>query len=104
MAHPVTDMATVCGEKELAVEAEAVHTEVDGADVPYHKSRLEKRLVLKQDLSMVVLLSGCYWFAYLVCPVSDIDALDLQSPKRVQGSWSSRQCSSHGIPDRPWFE
>ncbi|KAJ9610477.1 hypothetical protein H2200_005254 [Cladophialophora chaetospira] len=59
------DMDTVSTQKELAIEAEAVHTEVDGADVPHHKSKKEKRLVLKQDLSIVLLLSGCYWFAYL---------------------------------------
>lgn len=33
----------------------------------HHKDRKERRLVLKQDFSIVLLLSGCYWFAYLVC-------------------------------------
>lgn len=28
--------------------------------------KLQKKLLLKQDLALVVLLSGCYWFAYLV--------------------------------------
>ena len=69
MHHPSKDMDTVSLQKELAVEAEAVHTEVDGAKVPHHKSKKEKRLILKQDLSIVVLLAGCYWFAYLVCAV-----------------------------------
>ena len=32
----------------------------------HHKDKKERKLVLKQDLSIVLLLSGCYWFAYLV--------------------------------------
>ena len=32
----------------------------------HHKGNKERKLVLKQDLSIVLLLSGCYWFAYLV--------------------------------------
>ncbi|KIW93256.1 uncharacterized protein Z519_05861 [Cladophialophora bantiana CBS 173.52] len=59
------DMDTTSIQKELAIEAELVHADVDGADVVHHKTKKEKRLVLKQDLSIVVLLAGCYWFAYL---------------------------------------
>jgi hypothetical protein len=61
-------MDTSSTQKELAIEAEAVYFEADGAaNVPHRKSKKEKRLVLKQDLSIVLLLAGCYWFAYLVC-------------------------------------
>ena len=60
------------------VEYSASHMEVaagvNGADKGYtvagdahHKDKKERLLVLKQDLSIVLLLSGCYWFAYLVC-------------------------------------
>ena len=32
-----------------------------------HMAKVEKRVVLKQDLTIVLLLAGCYFFAYLVC-------------------------------------
>lgn len=67
--NPMTQDMDAASKHEIAIEAEAVHTEGDGmgAGMKHHKSKLEKRLVLKQDLSIVLLLSGCYWFAYLVC-------------------------------------
>lgn len=60
------DMDTASVQKELAVEAEAVVPEMNGTGNVPRKSKKEKRLVLKQDLTIVLLLSGCYWFAYLV--------------------------------------
>lgn len=36
-------------------------------DFKHEKSPREKRLVLKQDLAIVPLLAGCFFFAYLVC-------------------------------------
>jgi len=68
-------MDTALEQKELAIEAKAVQTEVNGADVAHHKSKKEKHLVLKQDLSIIVLLSGCYWFAYLVCSACNVDTV-----------------------------
>lgn len=53
--------------KEGVFEAESVHKEVEAQGAEHHKSKKEKRLLLKQDLSIVLLLFGCYWFAYLVC-------------------------------------
>lgn len=61
------DTESASTQKEIAVESEALHTETTAAYEAHHKSKKEKRLVLKQDLSIVLLLSGCYWFAYLVC-------------------------------------
>ena len=69
------DMDTASIQKERAVEVETVSTEVDGADVAYYKSRREKRLVLKQDLSIAVLFSECYWFAYLVCSACNVETV-----------------------------
>jgi hypothetical protein len=80
------DMDSVSMQKELAVEAEAVHANVDGTDVPHHKSKKEKRLVLKQDLSIVVLLSGCYWFAYLVCWVHSPEAFEKLTVSQDRGA------------------
>ncbi|KAL6246868.1 hypothetical protein RBB50_006175 [Rhinocladiella similis] len=51
--------------KEGVFEAESVHKEVEAQGAEHHKSKKEKRLLLKQDLSIVLLLFGCYWFAYL---------------------------------------
>ena len=36
------------------------------ADFKHEKSPREKRLLLKQDLAIVPLLAGCFFFAYLV--------------------------------------
>ncbi len=68
MAPSPRDIDTILEQKGLALEAEIVNLGTDGADMPHHKSKLEKRLIFKQDISIVVLLSGCYWFAYLVRP------------------------------------
>lgn len=70
------DMEAASTQKEIAVESEALHTETNAAYEAHHKSKKEKRLVLKQDLSIVFLLSGCYWFAYLVC-YNDITRFDI---------------------------
>lgn len=55
------------------VSAEYIEKVIRTADDAYiepgeshHKDKKERRLVLKQDVLIVVLLSGCYWFAYLV--------------------------------------
>lgn len=69
MNHASQDMESASSQKEIAVESKALHTETTTAYEAHHKGKKEKRLVLKQDLSIVLLLSGCYWFAYLVCYV-----------------------------------
>ena len=47
-----------------------MHVDADRIEVPsehsHHKSKQERRLVIKQDLVIVALLSGCFFFAYLV--------------------------------------
>ena len=55
-------------------EVSAAHKEIPTSDITplvdvHHKGKQERQLVLKQDLSIVLLLSGCYWFAYLVSRV-----------------------------------
>lgn len=60
------DISATPSQKEGAIEAESVHKEVEVSDATQHKSKKEKSLLLKQDLSIVLLLFGCYWFAYLV--------------------------------------
>lgn len=55
---------TSCDEIESVEEnSNEIYT---GHDSSPRKDKKEKRLLLKQDLSIVLLLSGCYWFAYLV--------------------------------------
>ena len=53
-------------------EPEAQHVEVAGLS-PAAAARLEKRVVLKQDLTVVLLLAGAAFFAYLVSPQSLAD-------------------------------
>jgi hypothetical protein len=49
------------------------------------KSKAEKRLVLKQDLLITTLMSGAFFFAYLVCRCN------------VRGRLSSRPLTYHRI-------
>lgn len=73
-------MDEVLKQGDLVVEDEVVHKEqVDGSDVVHIKSKKEKRLVLKQDLSIVLLLAGCYWFAYLVSSATSVETVKLLS-------------------------
>lgn len=44
----------------------AVQLEDSHSDVPREVSKAEKRLVRKQDLIITTLLSGSYFFAYMV--------------------------------------
>jgi hypothetical protein len=48
-------------EKNYAQDAECAGPSAE------HLAKVEKKVVLKQDLSIVLLLAGCYFFAYLVC-------------------------------------
>jgi hypothetical protein len=82
------------------VEVTAAHKELVTDDTTscgdvHHKNKQERRLVLKQDLSIVLLLSGCYWFAYLVSTViyADIERLIVARivvPLEMPASWGSR--------------
>ena len=45
----------------------AVHLEGEHGDDPIVLSTAEKRLIRKQDLVITSLMSGCFFFAYLVC-------------------------------------
>jgi hypothetical protein len=65
----ITDK-TVDVHLEHAMKDGAEHTTADASVFEtgnsHHKSKHERRLVLKQDLVIVSLLSGCFFFAYLV--------------------------------------
>lgn len=78
MTHVPEVMDAVTEQKQLAVEAEVVQTDDNDTNLPRHKSKLEKRLLFKQDISIVGLLAGCYWFAYLVRPLPNIKGRDRQ--------------------------
>lgn len=54
-----------CSEEQIEIVGGMPNPYI-GPDGPHRKDGQEKRLVLKQDFSIVLLLSGCYWFAYLV--------------------------------------
>lgn len=63
---------TVSDSKHLEMMEDKVKSHAEHEDVelnpsrPLNKSKAEKRVVLKQDLSIVLLLAGCFFFAYLV--------------------------------------
>ena len=59
-------------------EQDAQNSGVMDADtISNRRSKEENRLRLKHDLSIVILLSGCFFFAYLVCLVSTFTVLCL---------------------------
>lgn len=43
-----------------------VNKEHEAPVTPQSKSKQERRLVLKQDLTITLVLAGCYFWAYLV--------------------------------------
>lgn len=52
-------------------KAGALDVERDFSQPP-SKTSAEKRVILKQDLAIVLSLAGCYFFAYLVCSGSPL--------------------------------
>ncbi len=66
-------------EGKLRNEADAHNVEdASPSQQQAHLSKLEKRVVLKQDLTVVLLLAGCYFFAYLVKPLSSPALLKIE--------------------------
>lgn len=56
------------GTHSEGVEDAVAYPDATNAGEPREMSKVEKRLVLKQDLVITPLLSGAFFFAYLVMP------------------------------------
>jgi hypothetical protein len=69
----------------------------------HHKTKQERRVVLKQDLTIVPLLSMCFFFAYLVNSLPFLLALlSLWSfwLTPLVGSWQHWECPNYGLSRR----
>lgn len=64
---------------------------------PTQYSKLEKRVVLKQDLTIVLLLCGCYFFAYLVMLSPRMLLFAAAPTDLLPGPRSHWQCARHGF-------
>lgn len=59
-------LGTLKSENTVKVEFSDEHSNQHGTSTAPNKSKQEKRLLLKQDLLLMPLLSGCIFFEYLV--------------------------------------
>lgn len=66
----------------------------------YTKSKAEKKLVLKQDLLITTLLSGSFFFAYLVSAGAVVFGVGTVEPRltRTTGPRRHRKRPHHGLP------